>query len=185
MKVNQSSYGDIRPFVQTGDIVAFGGASGFVSRGIQLVTRSIYSHVAIVRRTEDGRVVLMESTSLLSGRSGVIETYLSDRANDYPLVDVYRLYAGRRAVFNAEACDRYLQSVKGRPYDRKGAGLSGLGQWLRIPGRQRDNALFCSELADNAHCAGGLVYGRDRTPTPEELIRRPIWGSIHRIKGAA
>jgi hypothetical protein len=77
-----------------------------------------------------------------------------------------------------------LESVKGRPYDRRGAGLSGLGQWLRIPGRLRDDALFCSELADVAHCAGGLVYGKDRTPTPEELIRRPIYGSVHRIKGA-
>ena len=185
MKPVRSSYDDIRPFVQTGDIVAFGGGKGFISWGIQLVTGSEYSHVAIVRKTVDGRIVLMESTSLLSGRSGVIETYLSDRANDYPIVDLYRLYAGRRAVFDAAACDRYLQNVKGRPYDRKGAGLSGLGQWLRIPGKQRDNALFCSELADNAHCAGGLIYGRDRTPTPEELIRRPIYGAIHRIKGAA
>lgn len=184
MTIKQSSYNDIRPFVQTGDIVAFGGRGGFISWGIQFVTRSDYSHVAIVRRTENDRIVLMESTSLLAGRSGVIQTYLSERAHDYPVVDVYRLAADRRIGFNADACDRYLLSVRGRPYDRRGAGLSGLGQYLRIPGRLRDNALFCSELADNAHVAGGLIYGRDRTPTPEELIRRPIYGAVHRIKGA-
>jgi surface antigen len=184
MRIKQTSYNGLRPYIQTGDIVAFGGKGGFISRGIQFVTRSQYSHVAIVRRTEADRVVLMESTSLLKDRSGVIETLLSERAHDYPVVDVYRLAAKYRIPFNSAACDHYLQSVKGRPYDRRGAGLSGLGQWLRIPGRLRDDALFCSELADVAHCAGGLVYGKDRTPTPEELIRRPIYGSVHRIKGA-
>lgn len=184
MKIKQTSYNELRPYIQTGDIVAFGGKGGFISWGIQFVTRSNYSHVAIVRRTEENRVVLMESTSLLKDRSGVIETLLSERAHDYPVVDVYRLALKYRVPFRSDQCDRYLQSVKGRPYDRRGAGLSGLGQWLRIPGRLRDNALFCSELADNAHVAGGLIWGKDRTPTPEELVRRPIYGAAHRIKGA-
>lgn len=166
--------------------MAFGGTPDIVGRGIRFLTWSQYHHVAIVLRTEADRVALMEASANYGGIKGVAPTFLSQRiADTNGFVDLYTLAPSVRTIFDAERCAAHLLSLEGRPYDKIGAGLSGLGQWLRIPGRQRENALFCSELVDAGHVAGGLIYGRDRTPTPREIIQRPIYGAAYRVKGAA
>jgi hypothetical protein len=186
MKPTFREYPSVRPLLQTGDIVAFGGTRDLVGRGIRLATRSQYHHVAIVLRTEADRVVLMESSANYGGVRGVSQTFLSQRIDDTDgIVDVLTLAQSMRTMFHADKCADHLLSLEGRPYDKIGAGLSGLGQWLRIPGRQRENALFCSELADSGHVAGGLIWGRDRTPTPREITGRPIYGAVWRLKRAA
>jgi hypothetical protein len=184
MKVIKAAYDAIRPRLKTGDVVFFGGYDGWLSRLIRWGTLSSYSHAAIVWRADGDRLLLMESTTLL-GKAGVQRTYLSERAADYRgIVDIAPLSSDARRSFDADACAEFLASVEGRPYDTWGAGLSGLGQYLRIPGRERYNALFCSELVDAAHRAGGLRIGKDHTPTPEELSRRKIHEAFYRVKEA-
>lgn len=178
-----AQYEDIRPTLKTGDLVFFGGHDGFVSAAIRFLTASPYSHVAIVLRSYEGRVVLMESTTLLEGKRGVQRTLLSERIDRYRgLVDVATLSDSARMLLNASICASFLERCEGKPYDTGGALLSGLGQWLRIPGRQRLDSLYCSELADAAHVAGGLIVGRDRTPTPEEMAERPIFAEFYRVR---
>ena len=112
-------------------------------------------------------------------------TYLSERLKDYEgRADIAILSKDARATLNAEACRDFLYKCVGKPYDTRGAILAALGQWFRIPGKEREDSLFCSELADASHRAGGLCIGEDRTPTPEEMARRPIIDSFWRVKEA-
>lgn len=179
-------YAAIRERMNTGDLVFFAG-NGFVSRIIRFFTLSAYSHVAIVLRTEaTDRVTLMESTSIMKGVRGVSMTYLSDRLKDYEgRADIAILSKDARATLNAEACREFLYKCVGKPYDTRGALLSALGQWFRIPGKERLDSLFCSELADASHRAGGLCFGDDHTPTPEEMAERPIIEAFFRVREAA
>jgi hypothetical protein len=186
MRTYPAKYAAIRGRLKTGDLVFFGG-NGFVSRFIRFMTRSKYSHVAIVLKSEDERVVLMESTTLDTGNGkkirGVQRTYLSERIATYDgLVDIAPLSRSVRFDFDAKQCEEKLLSLEGEEYDALGAGLAGLGQYLRIPGRGRLDSLFCSELADAGHRAGGLRHGKDHTPTPEELSRRPIFEAFYCVK---
>lgn len=186
MIIHRSTYEVMRPRLKTGDVAFFGGHDGWVSKLIRWGTLSAYSHAAIVYRTDGDRVLLMESTTLLAGKSGVQPTVLSERIRTYKgIVDIAPLSRDARRGFDVAACEEWLQSVNGRPYDRKGAGLSGLGQYLRIPGRERADALFCSELVDLAHRAGGLLVGSDHTPTPKELSQRPIYAGFYRVREGA
>ena len=190
MRIYPTPYDNIRGKLKTGDLVFFGGRDNVWSWLIRFFTISEYSHVAIVLRTEEGRVVLMESTTLDTGNGkktrGVQRTYLSERIATYKgLVDIATLSSAVRCDFDARQCEQKLLELEGKPYDTWGAGLSGLGQYLRIPGRERLNALFCSELADAGHRAGGLRHGKDHTPTPEELSRRPIFDAFWRVKEVA
>lgn len=184
MKPTPSTYHDIRDLLDTGDIIAFGGTRDFIGRTIRFFTRSAYHHVAVVYRSDADRVTLIESSANYGGVRGVGWTYLSQRIDDSAgTVDVFRLGCATRDAFDTASARQKCYELIGRPYDFKGAALSGLGQWLRIPGRMRHDALFCSELADAVHAAGGIRHGRDWTPTPEEIIKRPIYGAIYRIKG--
>jgi len=183
MIVHRASYPAIRPRLRTGDVVFFGGADGFWSKLIRWGTMSAYSHAAIVWKVEGEDVRLMESTTLLEGMRGVRPTSLLNRIVGYKgIVDVAPLSKDARQFFDEKACADWLESVNGRPYDTRGAGISGIGQYLRIPGRERANALFCSELVDIAHRNGGLLVGRDHTPTPQELAKRPIFEAFYRVR---
>lgn len=183
MKVVQIRYESVRPHLKTGDVVFFGGKGGLFTSIIKLFTFSPYSHAAIVWRTEGDLVMLMESTTLLKGTRGVQPTRLSERIADYKgLVDIAPLSPDARRKFDCELCAARLFELQGYPYDMRGAGFSGPGQWFRIPGKARHDALFCSELVDAAHCAAGLECGKDRTPTPEELSRRTIFSAFYRVK---
>ena len=182
--VHPTTYAAIREMVGTGDLVFFAG-DGFISRLIRFCTLSPYSHVAVVLRTEGDRVVLMESTSLGDGFRGVQRTYLSDRLRDYNgRADIATLSMDARHMLNSRLAAQFLMKCEGKPYDARGAFWAGVGQLLRIPGKERLDSLFCSELADAAHRAGGLCVGDDHTPTPEEMAERPIIDSFWRVKEA-
>jgi hypothetical protein len=181
MTPRKADYSDIRDMLDTGDVVAFGGGGGIVGRVIRAATFSKHHHVAVVYRNEADRITLLESSMNYGGVRGVGFTYLSQRMEESDgIVDVLKL--GNVAI-NRAAAQRKCEALLGRKYDYVFALLSGFGQWLRIPGRQRLDALFCSELVDAVHVAGGLVVGRDRTPTPAQIIKRPIYAACWRIKG--
>lgn len=180
-RIRQTIYpGWIRAQLRTGDLIAFAGDDWFPSKFIRFFTWSKYSHVAKVLHTKGDRVYLMESTTTDTGNgkkiSGVQRTLLSERIQDYNgRIDVYLMRQPIREKYDMAKAEAWALEMEGRPYDAWGAGLSGIGQWTRIPGRQRHGALMCSEFADGMDCAAGLVYERDRTPTPKEYVNRDLW----------
>jgi hypothetical protein len=173
----------LEPILRTGDLVFFGGDPSFVARAISFFTRSKYNHVGVVYRSAGGDTWLMEATAFFGGKRGVQSTLLSERVATYPgYIDLAMLKAYTRAEFDALACAEFLTGAEGKPYDFKGALLSGVGQWLRIPGWKHYDEMFCSELADAALRAGGLHCGKDKTPTPHEISQRPIFQKFIRLK---
>ena len=58
------TYGNIRPTLETGDIVLFSGKGG-ISTGIKWITNSKWSHVGMVLKlTQFDAVLIWESTTL-------------------------------------------------------------------------------------------------------------------------
>lgn len=180
----EKPYGEIRPSLAAGDLIAFGG-SEWVSRAIMLGTRSAVSHVGIVSRIGvDGvdRVVVLESTTL-NGQAGVQENFLSQRVAEYEgRMWVLRLDAPSRNRFDAPRFERTARAMLGRAYDAPGALLSAL-EWFHIASGY--NRMYCSEVVATAlREAGVLPFDTDCDITPIEACRLPVWDTFYyQIKG--
>src|SRR6266702_2625252 len=81
--MKQATYEEIRPLLQTGDAFFCSGSSA-ISKAIEFVTRSPWSHVAAVYRTDQSAdlVQWIESTQM-RGYTGVSITRASERIAEY------------------------------------------------------------------------------------------------------
>jgi hypothetical protein len=162
-----NSYEDIRESLKTGDIVLFSGKSR-ISRGIKFFSRSRYSHVGMVIKSDDMDYVgLWESTTLSNikdietntKRKGVQFVALSERLNHYDGEVVIRrlqdvefsskeikeLTQLRKELKNRDYEDDELELIKSL-YD----GFGGLNN-------EDLSTLFCSELVAEAYQRLGLL----------------------------
>lgn len=157
--------------IKPGDIIGFSGFH-LESIGINLATYGVpfwsISHVGIMGESEDGRLLLFESTTLDSHPCAIqgkhfngtqahqLDTRLATykgRIWHYPL---YRpLYAHERQRLN-----KFLNATIGIQYDNVGAfragglGFSTIESYLR----ETDlSAIFCSEWCAAAHTCIGLL----------------------------
>lgn len=191
----RADYDTIRPDINHGDVIAFGG-EGIASSVIKLVTNSSVSHVGIVYQTDEVNGTwqnwLMESTSL-NGMSGVAYTRLSTRLMDYrgrvwwlPLSESFR---NTMDWFKAQ---QWLDNQKGKPYATKAAIFSALdkmeklpliGKWFTNP--EKYQQLFCSQLVCGAFKAGG-AFPENLNPaeiTPRDLTVMNIYREYLQLKG--
>lgn len=197
-------YSEVRDQMLPGDLIAFGG-KGRASSIIKRFTRSVVSHVGLVRHVQmlgaynTSRYFneIIESTSL-DGVSGVQAARLSKRLEQYegeawwlPLTNEARKRFDETAFWN------WLYEQEGKPYDIPQAILAGL-DWLDEFGgvtvaTEDFSALFCSELAAGALRAAGVLDTRSldnglrminaSEETPIQLCQRPIWKSPVQLKG--
>jgi hypothetical protein len=180
------AYAELRPHFATGDIVLFGGKSD-LCRKIQKLTRSRWSHVAMLVRSEDlDAVLIWEATSatdmadLQTGRigSGVRLTAFSEWTSRYgEEIAVRRLLVERtpdmQAAFNA-----FRREMAGRPYEKhrfqlmRSLGAGPLGR----NSKEDLSSVFCSELIAAAYQRMGLLRSRppsnDYTPKDFSADRR-------------
>ncbi len=154
-----TQYDDIREELKTGDMVLFSG-SGFVSRIIQMYTRSKWSHVGLVIKDEWWDMLLLwESTTLskiktVHGRvrqgvairplSEVIENYDGEvgvRQLAFPLTDSQEL-----------TISELRKEFKGRDYEQNKSELFK-SAYDFIGGKNEEDlsSLFCSELVAEAY----------------------------------
>lgn len=161
-------YGDVRSGMKAGDVVLFRG-SGPMSRAIRWLTRSPYSHAALVFRFEE-RVYCLEAVG--SGvRLALISEVLSRYHGGIDLFDVPRATEGQR-----RAALGFAFQQLGRLYDRR-----GLWRFLIaiVTGRRRrvreDRAWFCSELVAAAYRRQGLALVPDSSAytSPADLALSP------------
>ena len=158
-------YEDIRPEIKTGDVIAFSG-NGLTSSVIKLVTRSDISHVGIVlSKAEDGRIYIIESTSLLTTpdavtgelHKGVQIQYLSDRIRDYD-GEVYHVPLIKNLKNPNDMIAWLIQKHEEQiPYDTMQAIGSALDIFIRLHNEEDFSSLFCSELITKALQLGGVV----------------------------
>lgn len=182
-----SPYSYYRPFMKTGDVIAFSG-KGRISGIIKRATRSAYSHVGLVVNStmSDGfgqSVLLVESTTLgnlpdiISGKviRGVQMQWLSQRIAAYPgkvwWVPLRQSIPEEKSV----AMLRWIRSIHARqaPYDTIQAIGSALDWWDRLGfTNKRDSyALFCSELVAYAWQVAGII---PETINPSECTPQDI-----------
>lgn len=181
----QGKYEDVRPHIRPGDSLMFLGESGLFSWAIRTFT-GLPTHVAAVARIDDprgkNRVVLVEA---LEGK-GVVWCYASERIEQYK-GRVYLACLDTSIRCNHAGVGEFLQGQIGRDYSMRDAILSAPSQWFRIPGRERKEGLFCSKLDWQAKRYGGgiqeVFMGRDKSPTPRQLAKLPIWSGFVQIKG--
>jgi len=156
--------------IKAGDIIGFSG-DGLSSAGIILATYGLpylsLSHVGIMGRTTDGRLLLFESTTPdelcceYAGQpfSGTQAHSLDARLANYR-GKVWHYPLTRKLFAHEDArLTEFLEATVGRPYDQIGAFRAGGAgfSWLESRLREQDlSALFCSEWCAAAHTEIGI-----------------------------
>lgn len=161
------TYEDIRPGLDSGDLVLFGGTSQ-ISAVIKRLTGSPWSHVGmILRDAVNDLVLLWESTSLSAlpdldtglARRGVQVVELSERIRTYQGdIAVRPLQCERTPMFRARLAET-RREFRGRPYEQNYLELA-LAAYDGPLGKQRAAnvlSLFCSELVAAALQRAGVL----------------------------
>ena len=184
--MNKMRYDQMRPLLQTGDIVLFSG-KGPISTGIKFATGSKWSHVGMVFvLPEYDFVCIWESTTLSSitdldtnkAKKGVQLVPLRERVNQYQGEIAVRKLQG--VDLNAVALNRLNQlrkELSARPYEQnkieliKSAydGPLGLNQACL-------SSLFCSELVAEAYQRLGLIdeFSPSNEYTPADFSKSSV-----------
>ena len=151
------NYAEARPRIRSFDILLFQGR-GLISRAIQAVTGSPWSHVALALRLADQDWVLCyESTTLSdipdlvtgSRVKGVQAVPLSQRLAAYGGSVAWRPVEGRRYPDDETQAVDFLRRYRGVPYERNQVELLCSALDATELGRNQPDAssVFCSELA--------------------------------------
>lgn len=177
-----------RPQIKTGDVIAFSGNSR-ISKIIKWKTRSRYSHVGLVWRTDLGlpldgeNVMLIESTTLnnlpdaATGEfiKGIQLQWLSKRLATYN----GEAWWGKvnKSIPNVEAAQMWLRQKHNERtrYDAIQALGAGADLLDWIPGIENDpdfNSLFCSELVARAWQYASLLGNQYNASemTPKDIM---------------
>lgn len=157
-------YDDIRPSLQTGDLLLYSGGGNF-SAWIKAMTFCKWSHVAVVvRMPEPGAVLAWESST-----DGVALVDLDQQMKPEKLQFIKRVInysAGEVAVRHLEcdfrdgfttAFDKFRREVEGRPYETNNMELTKavLGVWGN--NKEALASIFCSELVAETYKRWGLL----------------------------
>lgn len=174
MNMRDASYSRKRTLMQAGDLIAF-EAFGWLSKLIKWATRSNVSHVGVIRKVDnDGRVEVIESTSL-NGIRGVQVNRLSRRVAEYNgHIWWLPLSGDTRDQFREKVFWEFLWAQDGKPYDFMQAFKAG----TLFRTRQNREAQFCSELVTGALKGSGIIAIKglnESEQTPIDVCRFPIY----------
>ena len=160
------TYDDIRPGLQTGDIVLFSG-KGSISDIIKRVTACKWSHVGMVLKSEDWDMALLWESTTLSNiadlesgvpRQGVQLVPLSARLASYDGEVSIRALTTPLISSQRETLKAFRKEMTGRAYeeDKLELARSAYDGWGG--GNREDlSSLFCSELVAEAFQRIGLL----------------------------
>ncbi len=168
--LKQSTYSEVRPFLDSGDVVAFQG-KGFLSSTILKCTGSNVSHVGVIRRVESDRVYVIESTTLKKGApAGVFTSLLSDRLVSYQgKVWILKLSREARAKFSPVGFEAECVEMDGKKYDTLGVLDFELRKAIGLSLNPFPGHVFCSCLVSYALESAGVLpkslYPRNESPS--------------------
>ncbi len=166
-------YEKIRDFLQTGHIFFSSGSYTF-SGIIQRLTKSVWSHVAIVYKDEQlGRVLVLEA-----------EPYVGIRM--IPLSNYLRNYKGKNRPYKGQVViaklnfDMEKEKLKKtisfgldeltRPYDNWEIIRIMTRILFKVGKREKNKSYICSELVRDAFSKGGVVFKfNDTYISPQEI----------------
>lgn len=166
------SYSDLRAKLKSGDLL-FASGDYLVSKAIQLVTNSPWSHIGIVFRLDSiDRVLLLESVEDMGVRFAPLSKYLSDYENGKP-------YKGR--VVLARCKDVDSSTIAGlstfgideltKPYDKDEIAKILARVTLGIGRKKKDREYICSELVYEcfSHAGKEFAYHPKGFISPEDV----------------
>lgn len=165
-------YDDLRAKLKSGDLL-FTSGDYLVSKAIQKVTGSPWSHVGIVFRLDAiDRILLLESVEDMGVRFAPLSKYLNDYEDGKP-------YKGRAVL--ARCKDVTSGTVAGistfgideltQPYDKDEIAKILARITLGIGKKERDREYICSELVYEcfAHAGKGFAFNPKGFISPEDV----------------
>jgi hypothetical protein len=178
-------YEKIRDFLQTGQIVFCSGSYLF-SGIIQKLTRSTWSHVAVIYKDTDlGRVLVLEAEPFVGIRLIPLSKYLRDYKGKK------RTYKGQVVIseLNFELEKEKLN--KGisfgldeltRPYDNWEIIRIMLRILFRIGKRERNRNYICSELVRDVYAKANVLFKmQDSYISPDAIWKDERVGLKYRV----
>lgn len=177
-------YPDIRASLKSGDLL-FTSGDYLVSKAIQKVTDSPWSHVGIIFRLDAiDRLLLLESVEDMGVRFAPLSKYLFDYENGKP-------YRGRAVLARCQAVDppditeiaRFGIDELTRPYDRDEIGKI-LARVILGKGKiERDREYICSELVYECFLKADIGFNYDYKGfiSPENIWRDDKVSLVGRI----
>jgi hypothetical protein len=172
-ELDKMPYEKIREYLHTGQIVFCSGSYIF-SGIIQRLTKSVWSHVAIIYKDEElGRVLLLEAEPYIGIRLIPLSKYI----NDYK--GKHRPYKGQMVITNFmyEMTDEQKRKLISfgldeltRPYDNWEILRIMIRIFFSIGKREKNRNYICSELVRDCFKKGGYVFKmKDSYISPQEI----------------
>jgi Permuted papain-like amidase enzyme, YaeF/YiiX, C92 family len=166
-------YDKIRDSLKTGDMVFCSGSYLF-SGIIQKLTKSTWSHVAVVYKDEElGRVLLLEAEPQIGIRLIPFSNYLKDYKG------TRRCYKGQMVIskLNIEVPKQELNKgisfgldALAKPYDNWEIFRIMIRILFRISKRERNKSYICSELVRDIFAkAGVIIQYNDTYISPDNI----------------
>ncbi len=166
-------YDKIRDFLKTGDIVFCSGGY-FFSKIIQRLTKSTWSHVAVIYKDEDlGRVLMLEAEPFVGIRLIPLSKYLRDYKGKK------RPYKGKIFISKINVPVEKNMLNRGisfgldeltRPYDNWEIFRIMLRILFKKGKRERNRSYICSELVRDVYArAGVLMHLKDSYISPDNI----------------
>ena len=155
-------YPELRARLKSGDLL-FASGDYLVSRAIEQVTNSPWSHVGIVFRLDSiGRVLLLESVEDMGVRFAPLSKYLGDYEDGRP-------YKGRVVLARCKDVDKDIVAGLAkfgideltRPYDKDEIAKILARIALGMGRKARDREYICSELVFECFASAGREFGYD------------------------
>ncbi len=166
-------YEKIRDNLKTGDIVFCSGSYLF-SGIIQRLTKSVWSHVAVIYKDEElGRVLVMEAEPYVGIRLIPLSKYLKDYKGKH------RPYKGQMAIAQLNIPVDKPHLGRGisfgldeltRPYDNWEIFRIMLRILFKISKRERNRSYICSELVRDIFAKAGVIMQyKDTYISPDNI----------------
>lgn len=166
------TYSDIRAELKSGDIL-FTSGDYLISKAIQKMTGSPWSHVGIVFRLDSiDRVLLLESVEDMGVRFAPLSKYLNDYEDGKP-------YKGRAVLARCkDVTSKTVASLSTfgideltQPYDKDEIAKIMARITLGIGKKERDREYICSELVYECFARAGkeFAYNSKGFISPEDV----------------
>jgi Permuted papain-like amidase enzyme, YaeF/YiiX, C92 family len=173
-------YEKIRDYIKTGQIVFCSGSYAF-SGIIQKLTKSTWSHVAVIYKDEAlGRVLVLEAEPRYGIRLIPLSKYLRDYKGTKRPYKGQMVIAQLNTVLPKEELDRGISfglDELTRPYDNYEIVRIMMRILFHISKRERNRAYICSELVRDIFVKAGILFHyKDTYISPDN-----IW-SDHRVE---
>jgi hypothetical protein len=165
-------YPDVRAMLKSGDIL-FASGDYLVSKAIQKMTRSPWSHVGIVFRLDSiDRILLLESVEDMGVRFAPLSKYLNDYESGKPYKGKAVL-ARCKDVTSKTIADLSTFGIDEltQPYDKDEIAKIMARITLGIGRKERDREYICSELVYEcfAHAGKEFAYNTSGFISPEDV----------------